>query len=62
MENININNEVYSNQLLSNKFSCHLPLGVTKFFFKPDTYRCSIVAFYCKFSFLFKLYIACGVI
>ena len=30
MENININNEVYSNQLLSNKFSCHLPLGVTK--------------------------------
>lgn len=33
MENININNEVYSNQLLSNKFSCHLPQGVTKFFF-----------------------------
>ena len=33
MENININNEVYSNQLLSDKFSCHLPLGATKFFF-----------------------------
>ena len=32
-ENINKNNEVYSNQLLSNKFSCHSPLGATKFFF-----------------------------
>ena len=62
MENIYKNNEVYSNQLLSNKFSCHLPLGATKFFFQSDTYRCSIVAFYCKFSFLFKFYIAFGVI
>ena len=33
MENININNEVYSNQLLSSKLSCHLLLRVTKFFF-----------------------------